>query len=144
MNAKQYLGQLEALDARITNTEEHIADLKLKASGGGAIRYDKDRVQTSMTDSKLERDVVDYVALEQKHEELIRNYTQAKEKIIEQINGLDAPAHIKILFHVYVKYESLRQTSREISMCYASVKEKHNEALKDFEKKYAPLKRFSI
>ena len=40
MNAKQYLGQLEALDERITNTEEHIADLKLKASGGGAIRYD--------------------------------------------------------------------------------------------------------
>lgn len=142
MNAKQYLGQLEALDARIRNTEEHISDLKLKASGGGSIRYDKDRVQTSLTDSKLERDVVDYVALEEVHSEMIRKYTNAKEKVIEQINDLDISAHIEILFKVYVQYKTLKESAHEMGRSERYVIDKHKEALIDFEKKYAPLKRF--
>ena len=142
MNARQYLEQLEAFDSRIVNCAEHIEDLKIMAAGGGSIRYDKDRVQTSLTGSKLEKDVVDYVALEQKHKNLIEKYVKAKEKIIEQINGLDNAAHISILFNVYVQQKSLMQTSRDIKRSYAFVKEKHIEGLKAFEEKYAPLHKF--
>lgn len=141
MNVKQYLEQLEAFDSRIVNCAEHIEDLKLMATGGGSIRYDKDRVQTSLTDSKLERDVVDYVALEQKHKDLIEEYVKAKETIIAQINGLDQAAHIDVLYSVYVQGNSIIATSKKMGRSYKYTKIRHQEALKAFEEKYAPLKR---
>ena len=65
MNAKVYLEQIKVLDTKIKQKEERIEYLKEAAGGAGAIRYDKDRVQTSLTDSKLESLVIQYMQFEQ-------------------------------------------------------------------------------
>ena len=66
MNAHKYLQRIKVLDTKIKNTEERIETLKAAASGAGSIRYDKERVQTSMIDSKLESLVLQYIELEDK------------------------------------------------------------------------------
>lgn len=143
MNAKQYLGQLEVLDSRIQVNRELLQEKRLNAKGGGAIRYDKDPVQVSLVDSKVERQVVDIVGLEQTIEQEIKKYEDAKQKIIEQIKGLEVADYIMILFKVYVQYKALTETADEMNRSYKFVREKHNEALKDFEQRYKPLKYLS-
>lgn len=140
MNAKQYLGQLEALDSKIQVDQELLQEKKIKSTGGGAIRYDKDRVQTSLTGSKLESDVCDYVTLEQAINERIKRYEKAKEKIVEQIKALNVADYIDVLFKVYVQYKTIKQAAKEMKRSYAYTKEKHTEALKEFEQLNKPLK----
>ena len=140
MNARQYLGQLEALDSKIYADVELLKEKKIRITGGGAIRYDKDRVQTSLTDSKLERDVCEVVAFEEKVNERIKQYDQAKEKIIKQIKDLNVATYIDILFRVYVQYMSIKQCASDMGRSYSFIKDQHTEALKAFEQKYQPLK----
>ena len=143
MNARQYLEQLEALDSKIYADVELLKEKKIRITGGGAIRYDKDRVQTSLTDSKLERDVCEVVAFEEKINERIKQYDQAKEKIIKQIKDLNVAIYIDILFRVYVQYKTLKQASNEMNKSYKYVRNKHDEALSEFEKMHQPLEYLS-
>ena len=143
MNARQYLEQLEALDSKIYADVELLKEKKIRITGGGAIRYDKDRVQTSLTDSKLERDVCEVVAFEEKVNERIKQYDQAKEKIIKQIKDLNVATYIDILFRVYVQYKTLKQASNEMNKSYKYVRNKHDEALSEFEKMHQPLEYLS-
>lgn len=139
MNARQYLEQLEALDSKIQVDKELLQEKKIKATGGGAIRYDKDKVQSSLTGSKMETDVCNYVDFEQTIELRIKKYEKAKEKIVDQIKGLNNAAYIDILFKVYVQYKTLKEAGDEMKRSYKFVRDKHNEALKEFEKIYNPL-----
>ena len=141
MNAKQYLEQLEVLDSRIQVNRELLQEKRLNAKGGGAIRYDKDPVQVSLVDSKVERQVVDIVSLEQTIEQEIKDYENAKQKVIEQIKGLDDAEYILILFKVYVQYKGVSEAADEMGRHYNTIKKKHKQALNEFEQKYKPLKR---
>ena len=83
--ANKYLMQIKNADKEITDMILKISYLRYKASGAGAIRYDKDRVQTSPQDMMCEA-LTEAVALERemttRHKELMdaRRHT---EEIIE-------------------------------------------------------------
>ena len=83
--ANKYLMQIRNADKEITEMILKISYLRYKASGAGAIRYDKDRVQTSPQDMMCET-LTEAVALERemtaRHRELIdaRKHT---EEVIE-------------------------------------------------------------
>lgn len=139
MNARQYLEQLEALDSKIQIDKELLQEKKIKATGGGAIRYDKDKVQSSLTGSKMETDVCNYVDFEQTIELRIKKYEKAKEKIVDQIKALNVSAYIDILFKVYVQYKTLKVAGDEMGKSYKYVRDKHIEALKEFERIHKPL-----
>ena len=139
MNARQYLEQLEALDSKIQIDKELLQEKKIKATGGGAIRYDKDKVQNSLVGSKMETDVCNYVDFEQTIELRIKKYEKAKEKIVDQIKALNVSAYIDILFKVYVQYKTLKVAGDEMGKSYKYVRDKHIEALKEFERVHNPL-----
>ena len=139
VNAREYLEQLEALDSKIQVDRQLLEEKKIKAIGGGAIRYDKDKVQSSLVGSRLESDVCDYVAFEQKIEQRIFRYEKAKEKIVDQIKALNVGVYIDILFSVYVQYKTLKETSDNMQRSYKFVKDKHGKALKAFEQMHKPL-----
>lgn len=63
--AEKYLMQIKNADREITEIILKISYLRYKASGGGAIRYDKDRVQTSPQDVMSET-ITEVVTLERK------------------------------------------------------------------------------
>lgn len=63
-----YLSKIRSITESITNKELEIEALRYKASGAGAIRYDKDHVQTS-PQNYLEMAVADIIQIEAEIEE---------------------------------------------------------------------------
>lgn len=82
--ANKYLMQIRNADKEITEMILKISYLRYKASGAGAIRYDKDRVQTSPQDMMCES-LTEVVTLERemtaRHRELMDARRHAEEVI---------------------------------------------------------------
>lgn len=139
MTAREYLQQLQDIDVSISQDVSRLEVMQINATGQGAIRYDRDRVQTSPQD-RLCNDVCDIVSFNERINNRIDRFVDAKEKVIEQIRGLHNAAFNQVLFSVYVEYKTLKQTACEMGKCYAYVRDKHKEALEAFEKTYPDLK----
>lgn len=136
LNAKAYLEQLQALDVRIDQNQERLDELKLSATSGGAIRYDKDKVQTSIAGSKLETDVCRYVDLQEEINRQIDYFIDQKNTVIRQIQDLNSPKLMQILFKVYVQFKTVRIAAQEMKISYSYAVEIHKKALETFEKTY--------
>ena len=139
MNAQKYLQQIKMLETKIKQKEEQIEYLKEAASGAGAIRYDKDKVQTSMTDSKLENLVIQYMTLEQEVQEQILHLEQVRHRIIGEIQELHDDRYINVLFKRYVEIKSYELIAVEMNYSFDYVKELHRDALEDFRLKHPTL-----
>lgn len=139
MTAREYLQQLQDIDVSINQDVSRLEVMRKNATGQSAIRYDRDRVQTSPQD-RLCSDVCDIVSFNERINNRIDRFVDAKEKVIEQIRGLHNAAFNQVLFSVYVEYKSLKQTAVEMGRCYTFVRDKHKEALEAFEKTYPDLK----
>lgn len=135
MTAEEYLGQIEALDVQIQQDIEQLEELKHRASGVTAIRYDKDKVQTSPSD-RLCGDVCNIVTMEQRINDEIGRFYEAKELIIRQIRGMHSADIVQILYKRYVQLKNLKQIAVEIGMGYSTVLQKHRDALVIFEDQY--------
>jgi len=67
-NALKYLSRIRTITEAMRNKELEIEALRYKASGAGAIRYDKDHVQTS-PQNYMEMAIADVIQLEAELEE---------------------------------------------------------------------------
>ncbi len=139
MNAQKYLQQIKLLDSKIKQKEEQIEYLKEAASSAGAIRYDKDKVQVSMTDSKLESLVIQYMQLEQEVQEQKLHLEQVRDKIICQIHNLQDDRYVNVLFKRYVEIKSYELIAVEMNYSFDYVKELHRDALEDFRLNHPTL-----
>ena len=139
MNVKAYLQQIKVLDTKIKQKEEQIEYLKEAAGGAGAIRYDKDKVQTSCSDSKLESMIIQYMTLEQEVQEEKLKFEQARQIIINQIQELNDDRYINVLFKRYVEYKSYELIAVELSYSFDYVKELHRDSLDAFRIKHPTL-----
>ena len=133
MNVKAYLQQIKVLDTKIKQKEEQIEYLKEAAGGAGAIRYDKDKVQTSCSDSKLESMIIQYMTLEQEVQEEKLKFEQARQKIINQIHELNDDRYINVLFKRYVELKGFEKIAVEMDYNYDYVRELHALAINAFE-----------
>lgn len=139
LSAREYLGQLQEFDININQEIERLENMKLNACGTSGIDYSSERVQTSSSGDGLSRQVTNYVSLNEKINNRIDLYTDAREKIIEQIRGLHNNYFNQILFKVYVQYKSVRQVAEEMHRSYNYTVELHNKALTAFEETYKNL-----
>ena len=135
MTAEQYLQQIQILDVQIQQDIEQLDELKNRAKGVTAIRYDKDKVQTSPSD-RLCSDVCSIVTLDERITSEIDKLCDAKQLIIRQIRGLKDAVYIQILYKVYVQYKTLKVAGMEIGISYTTVLQKHRDALTVFASKY--------
>lgn len=138
LTVKEYLMQLQDIDISINQDLNRLHDMKLQASCGSGIDYAKDRVQTSPKD-RLCEDVTNFVSFDEKINQRIDLYVNAKETIIDQIRGLHNPVYNQILFNVYVKFMSLKVCSVEMKKSYQYIREQHTAALHEFGIKYDNL-----
>ena len=139
LSAREYLEQLQEFDININQEIERLENMKLSASSMNGIDYSSERVQTSSSGDGLCRQVTNYVSLNERINNRIDLYTDAREKIIEQIRGLHNAKYSQVLFKVYVQFKSLKATSSEMGISYPYVRNIHKEALKRFEKLYDNL-----
>lgn len=135
MTAEQYLQQIQILDVQIQQDMEQLDELKNRAKGVTAIRYDKDKVQTSPSD-RLCGDICSIVTLDERITKEIDKLCDAKQLIIRQIRGLRDPVYIQILYKVYVQYKTLKTAGLEIGISYTTVLQKHRDALTVFASQY--------
>lgn len=138
LSAKEYLQQLRDIDVSINQDVSRLEAMRSGVMGQGAIRYDRERVQTSPKD-KLCSDVCDIVTFNDRIDRRIKKFVDTKELIIEQIRGLHNAVYNQVLFSVYVEYKSLKETACDMGRCYAFVREKHREGLEAFEGIYPDL-----
>lgn len=139
MNAKAYL-DIRKYKRAVQSLELKCAELRHKASGVGAITYDKDRVQTS-PQNMMEKVVADLVETEQKYLEAIQRYYDEIFIREMQIAEMDDSLQSDILRMRYLEGSGDKLTSYEeiavkLKYKYGTIKNVHWKALRAFEKKY--------
>lgn len=136
MTAKEYLEQIESLSIRIDQMQNRLDCMRETAGGAAAIRYDKDRVQASVTVDAVERNVLNLIEMENKiFAEKVR-LESIRNKITEQIQSLDDNRYVKILYKRYVELKKFHVINVEMNYDYDYVRVLHGEALGYFEMIY--------
>lgn len=136
MTAKEYLQQLERADVIIEQKMKEQADLEELSKCVRAIDYGKDRVSSSGTgDAPFVNPVLKIVMLEQEINDEIDKYVDLKRKITGEIQSLQDPQFIKVLFKRYVEYKGFDKIAAELECSERNVYTIHGQALKDFTEK---------
>lgn len=137
MKAKEYLQQLQRLDSLINQRIKELCDLRVMLTNIGSFDYSKDRVQTSSSgDAQFVKTIGKIVELEEEINREINNFIDEKHKIINQIQTLQNPKHIDILYKHYVEFKRLEIVAIEMNYTYQYVVLLHGYALKEFSKKF--------
>lgn len=134
MKAKEYLQQLQRLDTMINQKIKELGDLRLMSQSGGGIDYSKERVQSSPSgDAPFVKPVLRMIELEQEINAEIDRFVDEKHEIINQIQALQNPKHIDILYKHYVEFKRLEIVAVEMNFTYQYIVELHGTALKEFQ-----------
>lgn len=110
--ADKYLQQIRNASKEINNMILQIDFLRYKASGAGAIRYDKDRVMTSPEDMVCEA-ITEAVALERKLSDRHKELVQMRQNT-EQIIALWDNKNSSFIESYYLSRRSMIDTARYI------------------------------
>ncbi len=147
MEVKEYLQQLQNMDIIIKQRQQQLKELTVIINNGGVggVDYTMEKVQTSpsreATFSKIMDKLID---LQNEISQYIVYYFQKKNDIIKQIQSLDSPKYVDILYKKYIEFKKLDVIACE--MCYSCehIKRIHKQALNFFNKKYVNLKKPEI
>lgn len=140
MTAKEYLQQLQRLNTMINQKIKELDDLRSMSTSVGSFDYSKERVQTSPSgDAPFTKIMNKIVTLDEEINREIDFYVDEKHRIINQIQALQNPVHIQVLYKRYVELKHLKVISVELNYTYQYTKELHGYALKAFEKTYPNL-----
>ena len=134
MTAKEYLQQLRMLDIKIRHRKEQVEELRALAMYSGSFASDGERVQTSGSGDRMSEQVARYVDLQAEVEEMIRGYTERKDRIIREIHELSDARYVEVLFKRYVEFKSFERIACEMNYNYTWICELHGKALQAFER----------
>lgn len=137
--AKKYLDGIRRLEYSISQKKQEIERLREDAAGIGGMNYDAVRVQTSSSGDKLVMAVASYVDLEKEIHEEIDELIRLRHQIINEIQGLENPDYVNLLYKRYVEYKRLELISVEMNFTYEYTRRMHGRALEEFEKSYTKL-----
>lgn len=131
MTPKQYLNQIQILDVRIRHRIEQLDELKALTAGIRSPVMNADRVQTSPDDRMLSI-ISKWVDKERQINALVDRYVDIKDRIISEINSLDDPRFVRILYRRYVRYDSLTVIAADMGYEYKWLCRMHGDALRAF------------
>lgn len=129
---KEYLRQLRTAEIKIEQKEEELERLKssLESISTGT---DGERVQTTPRD-RISEEVTHIVDLEEEINADLGALLMLRNKIINEIQSMDNPVYINILYKRYVQYKSLEEIAVEMSYSYVHIRRLHGYALIQFSK----------
>jgi hypothetical protein len=134
MKAKEYLHNLQRLDTLINQKIKELEDLRSTSTSIGSLDYSKDRVQSSPSgDAPFVKVIGRMIDLEEEINAEIDKFVDEKHDIINQIQQLQNPKHIEILYKHYVEFKRLEVISVEMGYTYQYIVELHGYALKEFQ-----------
>ena len=135
MTPKKYLGQLRSLSMSIRRTREQIVEIRETMASAGAIRYDKDKVQTSPEDV-MANYMIRLEAVEKREKDLLLDYYEKYERIQRQISGLDSGLQTSVLSLRYLDCKMFSDIAYDLGYSESYIWHVHQKALKNFGRRY--------
>ena len=130
--AKEYLSKIRKLDIQVAQRITELNQMRERLSIITGIDYSKDRVQTMPSTGNKQIEAI--VDMENEILRLVQEETETKHKIIGEIQQLENPIYVDILFRRYVECHSFEKISCDMGYVYNYVCNLHGEALEDFAK----------
>lgn len=136
MTSKEYLMQVQRLNILIDQRIKEKDALRNFDLISG-IDYSQDKVQTSHSSDAIFVKVIEkIIEIESEVNRLIDEYVSLKNKIIGEIQMLQNPQYIQILYKKYVEFKQLKVIAVEMNYSYNYIKRIHGCALLDFGKQF--------
>lgn len=133
MKAKEYLSQLRLLNIKVDQRMKELSEMRERVSILTGIDYSKDRIQvTPTTGNKQIEELVDF---EKTIIDMVQRETRLKHKVIGEIQQLENPIHVDLLFRIYVEDNDLQEIADDMGYTYNYVCTVHGNALNDFQNK---------
>ena len=131
--AEQYLRKIRDNDRALKNKRDELEALRYKASGAGAIRYDKDHVQTSPQDY-LAMAMADIIEIEKQIEEKESMLEEMKGKAYTMVRKIPQTDHRIIIEWYYLNGLSMIATADKMSIAERTAYYLRDDAIDSFGK----------
>lgn len=134
--ADEFLRVIRDEEKLIRNMAEKVMYLKYKASGGGAIRYDKDRVQTSPEDM-ISSAMAEAVDMERRIIDIKYDVTERRIKANAIIHSWEDREGMLLAYLIMIYYMdngSMRDAARELQKSERQTYRMRLDALERFSK----------
>ena len=135
MGSKEFLNKIRYIDMMINCKLEQVAELRSMLLPG-AIRYDKDKVQTSNNADSISDTVSKIMELEEKINTDIDELVELKSVARDNIERMENDVEKVILYKRYFNNESFENIAVECGYSWRHIHRLHGEALKNFDKIY--------
>ena len=129
---KHHLELIRDAEKNINNKRLELEALRYKASGAGAIRYDKDKVQTSPQDY-MTMAVADLVEIEKQIREAETDIEDMKGQAYIVVRQMHEPEQRAVIEWYYLNGLSMIDTAERLNLSERSAYYLREDALKAFE-----------
>jgi hypothetical protein len=132
MDAKDYLRQVEMLDAIIKNKlieKQQWMDMAL----GITAQMGGERVQASGSQSKMADAVAKCVDMEAEIDKLIDRLIELKKEVVATIEKLHSPIEYSVLHMRYIQFKTLQEIADHYNRDYGWATTTHGRALKSVQ-----------
>lgn len=134
MSPKEYLSQVQRWKRRYETALERIQYIRSMADGVKAIRYDKDRVQSTPEGDQMAEYMVRLEQAEGRAKRDAERYFNAFETISKQIIMISPQMYADVLWLRYIQGKKLWDIAEELNFSYGYTKHLHGLALVEFGK----------
>lgn len=131
--ASSYLMSIRDIEKRLHNKRLELEALRYKASGAGAIRYDKDRVQTT-PDDYLAQAMADIIEIEKQIEKEENNIEKKKGKAYGIVRQMETTEQRVLIEWYYLNGLSMQETAIKMSIAERTTYYLRDDALETFGK----------
>ena len=129
---KENLEQIRDAEKSINSKKQELEALRYKASGAGAIRYDKDRVQTSPQDY-MTMAIADVIEIEKQIEEEEAEIEMMRGAAYAIVRRMEKPEHRAVIEWYYLNGASMIDTAYRMSISERTAYYLREDALTAFE-----------
>ena len=135
MSSKEFLNKMRYIDMMINCKLEQVAELRSMLLPG-AVRYDKDKIQTSPSADVISDTMLKIMELEEKINADIDKLVEMKIVARDKIERMENNVEKVILYKRYFGNESFENIAVECGYSWRHIHRLHGEALKNFDKIY--------
>lgn len=129
---RMLLYQVKNINKHIEEKMERLTTLRALAEGG-AIQYDRDPVQTSSRQDRLESIVAQIVDLESEIDSLVDILVKCKRDGTEVIDRLPKEKYRDVLYNRYMLCMTVRKTAKFMNRSEIWVKKTTKDALREYD-----------
>lgn len=136
MKAKTYLSEIRRLEVICRQKREEIELIREQAACIPALTIKEDLVQTSPDGQGFTKLIDRANDLEEELRKDIARLQEERHKRVVQIQQLENPLHIDILYQRYVFNRTLQYIADYTGLSYDRIRHYHGDALGEFSKKF--------